>query len=169
LIFAGPLTDPRVGLEAVREAVDITAGVRVTGQPSQPRITLFSDPYMEQASILAYLLTGRPPGEASASEEALLGQAALSLGVLGGGKWGTALAEQLGIRDFQLEARGQGEDAQVAISGYIAPNLLVRYGVNMFQPQNTLSLRYYLSRQLYLEAVTGGDSAVDVIYSFNYD
>ncbi|MBS3785858.1 MAG: translocation/assembly module TamB domain-containing protein, partial [Gammaproteobacteria bacterium] len=82
LIFAGPLTDPRVDLEAVREAVDITAGVRVTGQPSQPRITLFSDPYMEQASILAYLLTGRPPGEASASEEALLGQAALSLGVL---------------------------------------------------------------------------------------
>lgn len=169
LIFAGPLTDPRVDLEAVREAADIMAGVRVTGQPSQPRITLFSDPYMEQASILAYLLTGRPPGEASASEEALLGQAALSLGIFGGGKLGSALAEQLGIRDFQLEARGQGEDAQVAISGYIAPNLLVRYGVNMFQPQNTLSLRYYLNRQLYLEAVTGGDSAVDVIYSFNYD
>lgn len=169
LIFAGPIAAPRLDIEAVREEVDIMAGVRVTGQPTDPSITLFSDPYMEQSRILAYLLTGRPPGAATPSEEALLAQAALSLGILGGGTLGSALAEQLGIRDFQLEARGQGEGAQVAISGYVAPNLLVRYGVNMFQPQNTLSLRYYLNPKLYLEAVTGADSAVDVIYSFNYD
>jgi len=169
LIFAGPIAAPRLDIEAVREEVDVMAGVRVTGSPADPSITLFSNPYMEQSHILAYLLTGRPPGAATPSEEALLAQAALSLGILGGGTLGTALAEQLGIRDFQLEARGQGEDAQVAISGYVAPNLLVRYGVNMFQPQNTLSLRYYLNPQLYLEAVTGADSTVDVIYSFNYD
>ena len=110
-----------------------------------------------------------PPGRGPLSGEALLSRAALSLGVFGGGRLGSAIAEELGIEDFQLEATGQGDEAQVAVSGYLAPNLMVRYGVGVFQPQNTLSLRYYLTEQLYLEAVSGAENALDLFYSFNYD
>ncbi len=169
LIFAGPLDDPRLDVEAVREVGDVLAGIRLDGSVRSPGVTLFSRPAMEQATILAYLLTGRPPGQGTPGEEALLGQAALSLGVFGGGELGEALAAELGIEDFQLEASGQGEEAQVAVSGYLAPNLLLRYGVGVFEPVNTLSLRYYFTRQLYLEAVSGTENAVDIFYSFDYD
>ncbi|AGM40583.1 hypothetical protein SPISAL_02440 [Spiribacter salinus M19-40] len=169
IIFSGPLSDPRLDIEAVREGEQMMAGVRVDGSARSPGITLFSTPPMEQVDILAYLLTGRPPGEESPSETALLGQAALSLGVLGGESAGQALADELGIEGFQLEAGGEGEQAQVAVSGYIAPNLLVRYGVGVFEPDDTLSLRYYLSQQFYLEAISGTESALDIFYTFDYD
>ena len=169
LIFAGPLGRPRLDIEAVRASADILAGVRVTGPADDPQVRLFSSPTMPQASILSYLVTGRPPGQGTPSEEALLSRAALSLGVFGGGRLGSAIAEELGVEDFQLEATGQGDEAQVAVSGYLAPNLMVRYGVGVFQPQNTLSLRYYLTGQLYLEAVSGAENALDLFYSFNYD
>ncbi|PYZ99951.1 hypothetical protein A6K26_007695 [Gammaproteobacteria bacterium 2W06] len=169
LVFSGPLTRPQLDIEAVRETPGITAGLRITGPADQPRVRLFSDPAMAQADILAVLLTGRPPGQASPGEEALLSRAALSLGVFGGGKLGESLARELGVEDFQIAADGQGEDAQVAVSGYLSPNLMVRYGVGVFEPTTTLSLRYYLTRQFYLEAVSGAESAFDIFYSFDYD
>ena len=169
VIFSGPLTQPQLDIEAVRETPGITAGLRISGPADQPQLRLFSDPAMPQADILAVLLTGRPPGQSSPGDEALLSRAALSLGVFGGGQLGESLASELGVEDFQIAADGQGEDAQVAVSGYLSPNLMVRYGVGVFEPTTTLSLRYYLTRQLYLEAVSGAESAFDVFYSFDYD
>ncbi len=169
LIFAGPIDNPRLDIEAVRESADLLAGLRVSGPAKDPRIALFSRPTMEQASILSYLITGRPPGQGTPNQEALVGEAALALGVFGGERIGRALAEEIGIRDFQLEASGQGETAEVAVSGYLAPNLLLRYGVGVFEPENTLTLRYYLRPRLYLEAVSGAEGALDLFYSFDYD
>lgn len=169
LIFAGPVDNPRLDIEAVRESADLLAGLRVSGPAKDPRIALFSRPTMEQASILSYLITGRPPGQGTPNQQALIGEAALALGVFGGERIGSALAEEIGIRDFQLEASGQGETTEVAVSGYLAPNLLLRYGVGVFEPENTLTLRYYLRPRLYLEAVSGAEGALDLFYSFDYD
>ncbi|RZU99006.1 translocation/assembly module TamB domain-containing protein [Spiribacter vilamensis] len=170
VIFAGPLAQPRLDIEAVREAADIVAGLRVTGPVNDPQVRLFSRPAMAQADILSVLLTGRPPGQGSSpSEEELINSAALSLGVFGGGRLGESLADNLGVKDFQLEASGEGSDAQVSVSGYLTPNLMVRYGVGVFEPENTVSLRYYFTSQLYLEAVSGAESAFDLFYSFDYD
>jgi len=169
LVFAGPLEDPRVDIEAVREVGDVVAGVRLEGSVRSSSVTLFSQPVLEQSTILAYLLTGQPPGRGTPGEEALLGQAALSFGLFGGARISEALAEELGVEDFQLEAAGRGEETQVALSGYLAPNLLIRYGIGVLEPVNTLSLRYYFNRQLYLEAVSGAENAVDIFYSFDYD
>jgi translocation and assembly module TamB len=168
LLFAGPISEPRLDVEAVRVVGDVTAGLRVTGPASQPEVELFSQPPLPEGTILAYIITGSAPGGATPSEEALVAQAALSAGVFGGAGIGSALADQLGIEDFSLETEGSGEDTQVAVSGYITPNLLLRYGVGVFQPENTLTLRYYLTRNLYLEAVSGFESALDIFYSFDF-
>jgi translocation and assembly module TamB len=42
------------------------------------------------------------------------------------------------------------------------------YGVGVFQPGNELTLRYRLARNLYLQAVTGLESALDLLYSFEF-
>ncbi len=64
---------------------------------------------------------------------------------------------------------GSGDGSQVTISGYIAPGLQVKYGVGIFNALGEFTVRYELVTNLYLEAVTGIDSAVDLIYQFEFN
>ncbi|MCC3750071.1 MAG: translocation/assembly module TamB domain-containing protein [Halorhodospira halophila] len=171
VLFAGPLDRPQLDIEAVRriERDRVTAGIRVGGFADEPQVTLFSEPTMSQENALSYLIRGRPMGAEGPGTDEMLASAALALGLYGGAGVVTAAAEQVGIRDFDIDTAGEGEDAQVVLSGYITPRLYVAYGVAVFSPVNTVTLRYYLTWQLYLEAVSGEDSALDLMYRFDID
>ncbi|MBK1727474.1 translocation/assembly module TamB domain-containing protein, partial [Halorhodospira neutriphila] len=171
LLFTGPVNRPQLDIEAVRriERDEVTAGVRVEGYADAPEVSLFSEPAMAETDALSYLIRGRPMGAEGPGEDAMLAQAALALGVYGGGKIASSVAEQLGVEDFEIETRGQGEGAEVVVSGYVRPRLYVAYGVGVFTPSNTVTLRYFLTWQLYLEAVSGEDSALDLMYRFEID
>ena len=90
------------------------------------------------------------------------------LGVKTGQKVSTTLARNLGIDNFSLSAWGTGEDTQILLSGRINDRLLVRYGVGIFNENNSLYLRYDLDDKLYLETTQGLESAVDLFYSFDF-
>ncbi len=171
VLFAGPLDRPQLDIEAVRriERDRVTAGIRVGGFADEPQVTLFSEPAMSQENALSYLVRGRPMGAEGPGTDEMLASAALALGLYGGAGVITSAAEQVGIRDFEIDTAGEGEDAQVVLSGYISPRLYVAYGVAVFSPVNTVTLRYYLTWQLYLEAVSGEDSALDLMYRFEID
>nr|WP_242463891.1 translocation/assembly module TamB domain-containing protein [Halorhodospira halophila] len=171
VLFAGPLDRPQLDIEAVRriERDRVTAGIRVGGFADDPQVTLFSEPTMSQENALSYLVRGRPMGAEGPGTDEMLASAALALGLYGGSGVITSAAEQIGIRDFEIDTAGEGEDAQVVVSGYISPRLYVAYGVAVFSPVNTVTLRYYLTWQLYLEAVSGEDSALDLMYRFEID
>ena len=57
----------------------------------------------------------------------------------------------------------------MTISGYIAPDLQVKYGVGIFNSLGEFTLRYRIISDLYIEAISGVDSAVDLIYQFSFD
>ena len=46
--------------------------------------------------------------------------------------------------------------------------LLGKYGVGIFDSIATLTLRYRLMPKLYLEAVSGVDQALDLLYQFEF-
>lgn len=171
MIFAGPLQRPQLDIEAVRRIPrnDVTAGIRVDGFADSPRARLFSEPAMSQGNALSYLVRGRPIGAEGPGSDQMLASAALALGLYGGSGVVSSAAEAAGVEDFQIEAAGQGEGAQVVLSGYLSPRLYVAYGVGVFSPVNTVTLRYSLTRRLYLEAVDGEDSALDLMYRFEID
>ncbi len=52
------------------------------------------------------------------------------------------------------------------VSGYVPLGLQVKYGVGYLTPLATLTLRYRLMPKLYLEAVSGVDQALDLLYQF---
>ena len=169
LLFAGPLREPNLNVEAVRRVDMVVAGLRVEGEPDAPQVTLFSEPGLPQEEILSYLIRGRPLGAGGGGgNEQLLTQAALSLGVLGGKGFASSLAGELGISDFELGTAGEGEETQVELSGYLTPDLLVRYGIGVFEPVNTLTLRYRINDRFYVEAVSGLESALDFFYEFEF-
>ena len=171
LVFFGPAERPRIEVEAVRriERDRVTAGVRVEGFADDPTVTLFSEPPMSQDDALSYMVRGRPMGREGPEGDDLLAHAALALGVYGGTAAAATFAEQLGIQEFDIEAVGTDEGAQVVLSGYLSPRIYVAYGVGVFLPSNTVTLRYYLTWQLYLEAVSGVESALDLMYRFEID
>lgn len=171
LLFSGPADRPNIDVEAVREVPRdrVVAGIRVEGPADDPMITLFGEPPMSQEDALSYLLRGRPMGADGPGGDELLAQAALALGVYGGGGAAGALAERLGVQDFEIEATGEGDTTQVVVSGFLTPRVYVAYGVGVFEPINTLTLRYHLTWQMYLEAVSGVENALDLMYRFEID
>ncbi|MCU5773646.1 translocation/assembly module TamB [Erwiniaceae bacterium BAC15a-03b] len=170
LQFAGPPDQPYLNLEAIRnpEATedDVIAGLRVTGLADEPKAEVFSDPAMSQQEALSYLLRGQGlgnDGDGNALTSALVG-----LGVAQSGQVVGKIGETFGVSNLALDTAGVGDSQQVQVSGYVLPGLQVKYGVGIFDSLATLTLRYRLMPKLYLEAVSGIDQALDVLYQFEF-
>nr|WP_275445666.1 MULTISPECIES: translocation/assembly module TamB domain-containing protein [unclassified Halomonas] len=170
VLFSGPASQPRLQFEAIRnpEATedDVIAGLRVTGPASQPNLSIFSEPAMDESRALSYLLRGRAPDDAGGDDGALTSALiGLSLSRTGGAVG--QLGQVFGVEDLSLDTSGSGEESQVVVSGYLFDDLKVSYGVGIFSPIAQLTLRYKLLQNLYVEAVSGAAQAVDLIYTFS--
>lgn len=166
ILFAGPISQPFLNIEAIRQAGDVVAGLRLTGRAESPQSEVFSEPAMAQEQALSYLILGRPLG--GGGDDNMLGQAALALGLAGSAPMAQSIASSLGIEGFQLETEGTGLTTQVVAAGYLTDKLSLRYGVGVFEPANQLGLRYELTRRLYLEAVSGFASSLDFFYRIDF-
>ena len=165
LLFTGVLSQPYLDIEAIRRIDDenVIAGLRITGSAEQPRVDVFAEPAMSQEQALSYLVLGRPLG-AETGDSNLLAQAALGLGLAGSSSVTGNVAQRLGIQDFQLDTEGSGNDTSVVASGRLTDRLTLRYGVGVFEPANTVALRYQLTKRIFLEAASGLASSLDVFY-----
>jgi translocation and assembly module TamB len=165
LLFTGVLSQPYLDIEAIRRIEDenVIAGLRITGSAEQPRVDVFAEPAMSQEQALSYLVLGRPLG-AETGDSNLLAQAALGLGLAGSASITGNVAQRLGIEDFQLDTEGSGTDTSVVASGKLTDRLTLRYGVGVFEPANTVALRYQLTKRIFLEAASGLASSLDVFY-----
>ena len=167
LLFAGPLDQPYLDIEAVRQTDDVIAGIRLSGSAEQPTTQIFSEPAMSQEQALSYLVLGRPLST-TGEDSNMLAQAALGLGLMGSADLTGGLAKNLGIQDFQLDTQGSGTATSVVASGNISEKLSLRYGVGVFEPANTIALRYKLSKKVYLEAASGIASSLDIFYKRDF-
>ncbi len=167
LLFAGPLDQPYLDIEAIRQTDDVIAGIRLSGSAEQPTTQIFSEPSMSQEQALSYLVLGRPLST-NGEDNNMLAQAALGLGLMGSSGVTGGLAKNLGIQDFQLDTQGSGNTAAVVASGNISEKLSLRYGVGVFEPANTIALRYKLSKKVFLEAASGVASSLDIFYKRDF-
>ena len=167
LLFAGPIDQPYLDIEAVRQTDDVIAGIRLSGSAEQPTTQIFSEPAMSQEQALSYLVLGRPLST-NGEDNNMLAQAALGLGLMGSSDLTGSLAKNLGIQDFQLDTEGSGTTTSVVASGDITEKLSLRYGVGVFEPANTIALRYKLSKKVYLEAASGIASSLDIFYKRDF-
>ena len=171
LLFSGPPDQPLLNIEAIRnpEATedDVIAGVRVTGSADEPKAEIFSDPAMSQQMALSYLLRGQGL-DSEQSDSAAMTSMLIGLGVAQSGQVVGKIGETFGVSNLALDTQGVGDSSQVVVSGYVLPGLQVKYGVGIFDSLATLTLRYRLMPKLYLEAVSGVDQALDLLYQFEF-
>ncbi|MGF1768201.1 translocation/assembly module TamB [Enterovibrio makurazakiensis] len=169
ILFNGPPEQPYLQIEAIRnpDAIEdgVEAGIRVTGPADAPEVSVFSEPAMPQANALSYLTRGQnldSESDGNAMTSMLIG-----LGLSQSGKLVGQIGEAFGVQDLSVDTSGSGNDEMVEVSGYILPGLQVKYGVGIFTSLPEFTVRYRLLKDLYVEAVSGADNAVDLLYQFS--
>lgn len=170
--FAGSPTDPILTVEAIRnpESTEdgVTAGVRITGRASKPKVVVFADPAQPQQTALSYLLTGSAGDTQGKDKNAAMTSMLIGLGASSAGQMIGALGSSIGIEDLTIGTEGTGTESEVVVSGYLLPGLQVKYGVGIFDSLATITLRYRLMPQFYVEVATGLEQAVSLLYEFDF-
>ncbi len=174
IIFNGPVDTPYLSMEAIRNPDsiedDVTAGVKVTGPATKPKIELYSKPAMPQQDILSYILQGKNLDNTNEQDSSdAMTSALIGLGLAQTSQLVGNVGEAVGIKDLSLSTAGAGTNSQVAISGYILPGLQLKYGVGIFNQLAEFSLKYRLMHNFYVQAVSGLDTAVDLLYNFSFN
>ncbi|MEQ5125961.1 translocation/assembly module TamB domain-containing protein [Providencia alcalifaciens] len=171
ILFSGPADQPFLNLEAIRNpentADGVIAGVKVTGLADKPKVEIFSDPAKTQQEALSYLLRGEglDSGDANGSQMASM---MIGLGVAQSGQLIGKIGETFGVSDLAVDTQGVGDNSKVVVSGKITNDLQVKYGVGISDSLATLTLRYRVMPQVYLEAISGVNQALDLLYQFEF-
>ncbi len=170
--FNGQLTQPYLNIEAIRDPQltedDVIAGLRIEGVSSRPNISIFSEPSLDEAQSLSYILTGRGVGQSDSSKkDRVLAGALLSIGLGKSANLVSQVGNKLGIEDFNLDTSGKGDETQVSLRGNVGNGVELRYGVGVFDSVSEVAIRYELMPKLYIEAVSGLNNAIDIYYQFS--
>ncbi len=175
--FNGELANPTLDIDANKAVQGSTVGVRVTGTASSPSIQVYNDAGLSEQEALNALLTGRINEGSSGLSQAegfksdvnnTITAAGISMGLGGTRALTNQIGRTFGLSGLALDAQGTGDDTQVSVTGYITPDLFIRYGVGVFTPVNKLTLRYQMNQRLYLEASQALERAVDVFYNWRF-
>lgn len=175
--FDGHLTKPTLNIEGVKEIQGVTVGVQVKGDTSSPNITVFNNGGLSDQQAMNALVTGsinNTTGQNTSTEEFksrvnnTLAAAGLSYGLQGTRRFTNQLGRAFGLQSLTLDASGTGTDTEVSLTGYITPDLYIRYGVGVFNATNTLSMRYQLTQRLYIEAKSAVNNSVDLLYNWKF-
>jgi len=172
LIYTSSIENPDLDITAVRNRTpeDVTVGLKIFGELSQPNISLFSNPAMSEERKISYLLTGKSPdtkqlGSAEPLDKKTQAQqSALSLGLSLSSARTEKIASRIGIQDFRIGTVQGNTGQEVQLSGQLSSNLNVRYGYQMFDQVSTITARYQLKRDFYIELFRGTANAIDFLW-----
>jgi translocation and assembly module TamB len=167
LIFGGgPITNPAVRARATRTAPDgVIAGFLVSGTVAKPEVEVFSEPPMGQSQALSYVMFGKPIESANLSEGQIASTLATTMGVPGTNVLAQGLASELGIEQARVDVGSSLENTSVSLGTHLSPKLYVSAGMDVFQANSSLRLRYILSRMFTLEAETARQNRIDFLYT----
>lgn len=175
--FNGALSNPTLDIDATKTISSTLVGVRVTGTASVPNIQVYNDGGLSEQEALNALVTGRiNEGSSSLSQtdsfksdvNNTLAAAGISLGLGGTRAFTNQIGRTFGLNGLALDAQGTGDDTQVSVTGYITPDLYLRYGVGIFTNVNKLTLRYQMNKRMYLEASQSVERAIDLFYNWRF-
>lgn len=169
IIYADtPLDDPALDIRAVRRGIqdDVVAGVRITGRASKPELVMFSEPALEQAEVLAYLVTGKSLKKGTGGEASLMIQAARSAGFAGGDLLAGQIGSAFGLEEAAIESDTGTKELSLVLGRYLTPRLYMRYVQGLEAGLQTFIVRYELTRRINVQVQSGVKAGVDVFYSF---
>ena len=165
LLFAGPLNDPAIDVRAGRTIGDTTTvGVQLTGALKAPATRIYSEPAMSEADALSYLLLGRPLSGTGEQETATLESAAVAMGLQQALPAVQRIGTTLGLDELSIQTTDADTGALTA-GKYLSARLYVRYSYGLFSRIGGLLVRFSFNDKLSVEARSGDEDSVDLLYT----
>ncbi|MFO1389717.1 translocation/assembly module TamB domain-containing protein [Cellvibrio sp.] len=164
LIFQGPYDNPGLDIRATRVLDEGMAGLEIGGTLQHPKSSVFAIPAATDSQAMAMLLTGKKLSESSQADAYSLIGAISSLGMDNGEGMTSDIAHFFHIDEITVKADKGLDQSELWMGKYITPKLFIRYIVGLFDQTFSLGVRYQLSEKLRLEAESGKNQSLDVIY-----
>ncbi|HMB71914.1 MAG TPA: translocation/assembly module TamB domain-containing protein, partial [bacterium] len=170
--YGNEAIDPELDLQLFRRKGDVKAIVRVTGRSTEPAIQLSSEPPMEEADVVSYLLFGRASDDLDREQTGLLqsqASAALQLYAMPGLQ--RELGTRLGLDVVQVRQRDdESEQMSVVVGKYLSPRALLKYDQGLDRSDDfTIDLEYWLTKHLRVDTTTSRQNQSGVILNWSTD
>jgi translocation and assembly module TamB len=160
--------NPAIDVQAVTQAEDITAVVRVDGAATSPQFHLDSEPSMPEDEIVSRILFKRAasrlgPGDAIRLAAAVNTLRGGGLGVLGQAR------QALGLDTLGVSGEGL-EDGRVSAGKYLNDNVYLEVGKGAASDSEDVRLEVEIMPNLSLDAGTGAnaESGIGLKWRFDY-
>lgn len=169
VVYNGPVTRPYIDIRAVRIIETVTpqvkVGLHIRGDADNLTSSVFSEPPMADARALGFLILGRDiEQDSSEGDGGQLMAAAINLGLSRAKGLTSELMRMTGLDE--LSASAEAQDSFDIIAGKrVTDDLYVRYTYNTLSALGTFLVRYELTDRWSLEAQSGEQSAMDLMYS----
>jgi translocation and assembly module TamB len=159
---------PMLDIEAVAQAEDITAVVRITGEATAPEVELDSEPALPEDEIVARLLFNRDTSELGPGDAIKLAAAINTLRGGGIGLVGQA-REALGLDTLGVSGDGV-EDARVRAGKYLNDKVYVEVGKGTAEDSEDARVQVEILPNLSLdvEADAQAESGIGLKWRFDY-
>jgi len=166
--------NPNLAIEAEARIKDVQVFIRISGTARNIRLTLDSDPAMDQSEIISYVVFGKSgqdmkTGEAISAEKAALKMA----GSLTASQLNEIFGDAFIVDTIYIDP-GQGDDlgqATLSLGKYVTSDLFVSYRQSFDLNQlHQLEVTYELTPNLDLETMIGDDKGygVDLFWKMDY-
>ncbi|MGA7178736.1 MAG: translocation/assembly module TamB domain-containing protein [Thiobacillaceae bacterium] len=174
LDFHGPLDNPGLDIVAMRKNQPVEAGVSVSGTALVPKAKLVSNPDVAESEKLSWLVLGRSMESASGNDYDLLTAAA---GALLSADQSVSLQSRIahaaGLDEVGLKSSTTGtgglETTVLSLGKRLSDKAYLSYEQGMSSVTTVLKLNYSLTRRLSVEAKTGQENTVDLLYTFSFN
>ncbi len=167
LIFQGDYENPGLDIRASRkieDTDDITVGLEIDGTLQRPSAKVFSVPSQGDSQAMMMLLTGKSGQDASNAGALLLLSAAGGVGGDSSDGISSSISRFFRVDELEVKSDKGIDQSELWVGKYITPKLLVRYVVGVFEQAFSFGVVYQLTDELRIEAVSGEEKSVDMIY-----
>lgn len=164
-----PLSNPGLDVRATRKAGDVVAGLNVTGTVANPKVTVFSEPSMNESDAFSYLLFGRPLTRSTSADSGEGYDAVNAARSMGLEIAAQQLSQKLGLEDVRVQTDEEG-NSTVVMGRYLSPKIYVGYGVDVVDQITSFHLDYILSQRWTIRTQTSAAAtAADLVFSLDTD
>jgi translocation and assembly module TamB len=164
--------DPILDIRAESRIRDVEIIVRITGSARMLELSLESEPMMDKADIVSYLVFGRPTN-ALRTEQATNAQvAALDMaGQVAARQLKKILGNTLAVDEIRFEP-GEKNSGSFVFGKYVTRNIFVTYRTGNISSNNygEVGVEYEINRHFSIETQFGNDltSGIDLIWKTDF-
>ncbi len=171
--FQGPLDNPELNVLALREGLQVEAGVEIMGSVRHPQVKLVSTPNVPDTEKLSWIVLGRKPDTSGLDVTTLVSAA----GSILGGQTGSGITDQitrtLGVDEITFRQAGVGSSLSGQI-GVVGKRLSSRAYLSYERSLATTTmgitkLTYNLTPRITVVTQAGEDNAADLFYTVQFD